>query len=48
VLIVEKTDEEIEGQVDIWGEAGSAKPLMDRIKSQLDPRGILPHLQFGV
>jgi FAD/FMN-containing dehydrogenase len=48
VLIVEKTDEEIEGQVDIWGETGSAKPLMDRIKSQLDPRRILPHLQFGV
>jgi FAD/FMN-containing dehydrogenase len=47
ILIVEKADREIRRRVDM-GETGSTKDLMDRIKSQLDPQGILPHLQFEV
>jgi glycolate oxidase subunit GlcD len=45
MFIVEKTNEEIERQVDTWGETGPAKHLMDRIKSQLDPRGVFPDYQ---
>jgi glycolate oxidase subunit GlcD len=43
-LIIENADEEISRRVDPWEEIESAKDLMDRIKSQLDPQGILPFL----
>jgi glycolate oxidase FAD binding subunit len=33
-------------EVDVWGEAGSALPLMKRIKEQFDPRGILNRGRF--
>jgi glycolate oxidase FAD binding subunit len=33
-------------QVDLWGPAGSALPLMKRIKEQFDPRGILNRGRF--
>jgi FAD/FMN-containing dehydrogenase len=42
MFVVEKANEEIRRQVDKWGETGPAKDLMDRIKNQLDPQGILP------
>ena len=44
-LIIEKTDLEIRRCVDT-GATLSTKDLTDRIKSQLDPQGILPALQF--
>jgi glycolate oxidase FAD binding subunit len=33
-------------EVDVWGEAGSALPLMKRIKEQFDPHGILNRGRF--
>ena len=45
-LIIEKSDLEIRRCVDM-GAILSTKDLMGRIKSQLDPQGVLPHLQFG-
>jgi len=42
-LIIEKADREIRCRINV-GERGSTKDLMDRIKSQLDPQGILPYL----
>ena len=46
MLMVERIDEEIGLYVNTWGESSSAKNLADRIKSQLDPQGILPFLQI--
>ena len=43
-LIIEKANEEISRRGDPWEEIESAKDLMDRIKNQLDPQGILPFL----
>ena len=37
---------ELRQKVDIWGDAGSALPLMMRIKQQFDPRGILNRARF--
>jgi glycolate oxidase FAD binding subunit len=31
----------LRGQVDVWGPAGDALPLMRRVKAEFDPRGIL-------
>ena len=42
-LIIEKADREIRRRIDM-GETRSTKGLMDRIKSQLDPQGIFPHM----
>ena len=33
-------------EIDVWGDAGSALPLMMRIKQQFDPRGILNRGRF--
>jgi FAD/FMN-containing dehydrogenase len=46
MLMVEVIDEEIGPYVNTWGETSPAKHLADRIKSQLDPQGILPFLQI--
>jgi hypothetical protein len=46
MFIIEKIDEEIGPYVNTWGETSSTKHLADRIKSQLDPQGILPFLQI--
>jgi glycolate oxidase FAD binding subunit len=37
---------ELRQNVDVWGATGSAQPLMQRIKQQFDPRGILNRGRF--
>lgn len=44
--VVLKGPPELRQQVDMWGDAGSALPLMKRIKHQFDPRGILNRGRF--
>jgi FAD/FMN-containing dehydrogenase len=40
-LIVERAPLRIKQQLDVWGEAGNAFPVMRAIKNQFDPDGIL-------
>jgi glycolate oxidase FAD binding subunit len=44
--VLVKASPELRQKVDIWGDAGSALPLMKRIKAQFDPRGILNRGRF--
>ena len=41
-----KAPGDLRQKIDVWGEAGSALPLMMRIKQQFDPRGILSRGRF--
>jgi D-lactate dehydrogenase (cytochrome) len=45
-MIVESASEEIKHDSDVWDDLGHAKSLMDRIKLELDPDGILPRVRF--
>ncbi|MHB1023906.1 MAG: FAD-binding oxidoreductase [Acidobacteriaceae bacterium] len=40
-LVVLQMAETLHGHFDVWGEAGDALPLMQRIKQRFDPNGIL-------
>lgn len=40
-LVIEDAPRELKSGIDVWGDMGSALPLMKRIKSSFDPRGIL-------
>jgi glycolate oxidase FAD binding subunit len=44
--VVLKAPPPVRQKVDLWGPAGSALPLMKRIKEQFDPRGILNRARF--
>jgi glycolate oxidase FAD binding subunit len=44
--VVLKAPLELRQKLDVWGNAGSALPLMKRIKEQFDPRGILNRGRF--
>jgi len=45
-LVVLKAPPALRTRVDVWGTAGTALPLMKRIKEQFDPRGILNRGRF--
>jgi FAD/FMN-containing dehydrogenase len=45
-LVVEQAPAEIKEQVDSWGTFGSSAGLMQRVKQQLDPDGILSPGRF--
>jgi glycolate oxidase FAD binding subunit len=40
-LIVTRAPVEVKGRIDVWGDGGSALPLMRRLKHQFDPKGTL-------
>jgi glycolate oxidase FAD binding subunit len=40
-LVVTSAPVAVKQRIDVWGEAGSALPLMRRLKEQFDPRGTL-------
>jgi len=44
--VVLQAPPEVRQNVNVWGTAGSAQPLMQRIKEQFDPRGILNRGRF--
>jgi glycolate oxidase FAD binding subunit len=44
--VVLKAPPPLRQKVDLWGPAGSALPLMKRVKEQFDPRGILNRGRF--
>ncbi|HKO60261.1 MAG TPA: hypothetical protein VJV03_03800, partial [Pyrinomonadaceae bacterium] len=46
-LIIEKAPSEVKQQFDTWGELGNSATLMERIKYQLDPDGILSPGRFS-
>ena len=45
-VVLLKAPPALRKNVDVWGDAGSALPLMKRIKEQFDPRGILNRGRF--
>jgi glycolate oxidase FAD binding subunit len=40
-LIVTSAPIEVKQRIDVWGDAGTALPLMRRLKEQFDPRSTL-------
>ena len=40
-LVVAAAPVAVKRRIDVWGDAGSALPLMRRLKQQFDPRGTL-------
>ncbi len=46
-IVIEKAPIEIRNEFDSWGSFGSAKELMKRVKSQLDPQNLLSPGRFG-
>jgi FAD/FMN-containing dehydrogenase len=47
-LIIENAPAELRNRIDAWGTWGSSAGLMQRVKQQLDPDGILSPGRFGV
>ena len=46
-LIIESAPDEIKGKIDAWGDLGSRRDLMARIKQQLDPHLIFSPGRFA-
>jgi len=40
-LVVEYAPPVFKERVDVWGEVGGVFPIMDRLKREFDPKGIL-------
>lgn len=47
ILILEKAAAEIKAEFDSWGSMGTSSPLMQRVKTQLDPDNLLSPGRFG-
>ena len=40
-VVIRRADRELRSLVDVWGPIGDGSPLMQQVKRQFDPRGIL-------
>jgi glycolate oxidase FAD binding subunit len=47
-LIIENAKTEIKNRIDAWGTSGSSAGVMQRVKQELDPHGILSPGRFGL